>query len=252
MTTRSVVPSPSLRRPPPGALVALVTLVGLFVAVTAGAVPGGTRPVGAEPGARHGGATAGPPRYRPPVDAPVIDPFRPPAEPWLAGNRGLEYETVPGTPVGAIGPGLVVFAGTVAGQLYVTVLHPDGIRSSYSYLASITVAVGDRVRAGDVVGTTGAVFHLGARVGDTYIDPASLFGRLSGRASVYLVPTPRGSAGGVPPGLLRPVRPPARSAPGAVAVGVRPVLDAVLDAVPDVVAAAVTGAVARASPPAIG
>ena len=33
--------------------------------------------------------------YRPPVDAPVVDPFRPPAERWSAGNRGVEYATDP-------------------------------------------------------------------------------------------------------------------------------------------------------------
>lgn len=127
--------------------------------------------------------------YRPPVDATVVDPFRPPAEPWLAGNRGLEYDTAPGTPVRAIGHGLVVFAGPVAGHLYVTVLHGDGIRSSYSYLASISVSDGDRVRGGQVVGFTGTVnFHLGARIGSTYIDPASLFGTPVGQASVFLVP----------------------------------------------------------------
>ena len=157
------------------------------------------------------GAGSGPPRYRPPLDAPVVDPFRPPAEPWLAGNRGLEYETIPGTPVGSVGPGLVVFAGPVAGQLYVTVLHPDGIRSSYSYLAAVSVAVGDRVRTGDVVGTTGAVFHLGARVGDDYIDPAALFGTVVGKASVFLVPSgpgpvpgPQRSSSPDPTGPTRP------------------------------------------------
>lgn len=103
----------------------------------------------------------GPPRYQPPVSAPISDEFRPPAEPWLAGNRGLEYDTTPGTAVTAIGPGLVVFAGSVADGLYVTVLHPDGIRSSYSFLAVISVSRGDRVRAGTVVGVAGDLFHLG-------------------------------------------------------------------------------------------
>ncbi len=44
-----------------------------------------------------------PPRYVPPVDAPVVDGFRPPATPFGAGNRGLEYGTDPGTPVAAVG-----------------------------------------------------------------------------------------------------------------------------------------------------
>lgn len=139
--------------------------------------------------------------YRPPVYAEVIDPFRPPDQPWLAGNRGLEYDTAPGTVVAAIGSGLVVFAGPVAGHLYVTVLHGDGIRSSYSYLAGMYVNAGDRVRGGQEVGITGDVrFHLGARIGDTYIDPASLFGAEVGVASVFLVPIGGGRRAGGAPG----------------------------------------------------
>src|ERR687884_2023890 len=70
--------------------------------------------------------------YRPPVDGPVIDPFRPPATPYGPGNRGIDYRTVPGELVRAAADGDVVFAGQVGGSLPVVVLHPDGIRTSYS------------------------------------------------------------------------------------------------------------------------
>ena len=43
--------------------------------------------------------------YSPPVDAPVVDGFRPPATPYGAGNRGIDYATVPGTPVRAAADG---------------------------------------------------------------------------------------------------------------------------------------------------
>ena len=115
--------------------------------------------------------------YRPPVDAPVLDPFRPPPQPWMPGNRGIEYATVPGTPVRAIGPGTVTFAGLVAGSRIVTVTHPDGLRSSYVGLAQVRVEVGDRVAAGAVVGLAADRLHLGVRRGRTYLDPASLWGR---------------------------------------------------------------------------
>jgi hypothetical protein len=124
--------------------------------------------------------------YRPPVDAPVVDPFRPPPEDWNAGNRGLEYATTPGTPVTASAAGEVVFAGQVGGTLHVVVLHDDGIRTSYSFLATISVHRGDKVRQGQVVGTAGDRFHFGARAGDAYLDPAKLFG--DGPPEVYLVP----------------------------------------------------------------
>jgi hypothetical protein len=124
--------------------------------------------------------------YRPPVDAPVVDPFRPPPENWNAGNRGLEYATTPGTPITASAAGQVVFAGQVGGTLHVVVLHDDGIRTSYSFLASISVHQGDTVRQGQQVGTAGDRFHFGARAGDAYLDPAKLFG--DGPPEVHLVP----------------------------------------------------------------
>jgi hypothetical protein len=139
---------------------------------------------------------APPPSYLPPVDAPVVDPFRAPPGPYAAGNRGLEYGTAPGTEVYASASGVVTFAGLVAGSRHVTVLHPDGLRTTYSFLAEIAVVVGQRVAQGDVVGTSAGHLHLGARVGDAYLDPASLFG--SAATQVHLVPfdDPPGSGPG--------------------------------------------------------
>jgi murein DD-endopeptidase MepM/ murein hydrolase activator NlpD len=119
-------------------------------------------------------------RYVPPVDAPVVDPFRSPGSPYAAGNRGLDYATVAGQPIVAIGDGTVVFAGKIAHQRFVTIRHPDGLRSSYSWLASISVALGDHVRRGQPVGVAGSRFQLGVRRGSRYLDPARLFRR--GRA----------------------------------------------------------------------
>jgi murein DD-endopeptidase MepM/ murein hydrolase activator NlpD len=124
--------------------------------------------------------------YKPPVDGPIVDPFRPPPAPWDAGNRGIDYAPGPGTPVRAAADGEVVFAGQVGGQLHVVVLHADGIRTSYSFLRSIAVHRGDRVTQGQVVGTAGDDLHFGARVGDTYIDPRTLFD--DGPPHVFLVP----------------------------------------------------------------
>jgi hypothetical protein len=126
------------------------------------------------------------PAYRPPVDVPVADGFRPPASPYGAGNRGLDYETSPGSPVRAAAAGEVVFAGQVGGSLHVVVLHDDGIRTSYSFLATIDVHRGDKIEQGAEVGTTGATFHFGARAGDVYVDPAVLLAQTVTR--VRLVP----------------------------------------------------------------
>lgn len=102
--------------------------------------------------------------------------FRPPPEPWAAGNRGLDYATSPGTAVAASAAGDVVFAGQVGGDLHVTVVHADGLRTSYSGLAALTVTQGQSVSAGEQVGVSADRFHFGVRDPDgTYLDPALLF-----------------------------------------------------------------------------
>lgn len=201
-------------------------LLAVVLGATAGA--GGTVPsagaAGRErvPWAAHAASSLGqvpdPRTYRPPVDAPVIDPFRPPPQPWLPGNRGLEYATAPGTVVRAIGPGVVSFAGPVAGSLHVTVTHPDGLRSSYSFLAAVRATVGTTVAAGDVVGLAADRLHLGVRRGDRYLDPASLWGRRVSGGRVVLVPLdgggsgvgPRGDPAGLPPPPSGPTGPSGR------------------------------------------
>ena len=124
--------------------------------------------------------------YRAPVDAPIVDHFRPPPAKWAAGNRGIDYETPAGTPVKAAEEGRVEFAGQVGGTLHVVVRHPDGLRTSYSFLATITVVEGQTVARGTTVGIAGDSLHFGVRSGDTYIDPELV---LRGAAfSVRLVP----------------------------------------------------------------
>ncbi len=112
--------------------------------------------------------------YVPPVDAPVTDRFRPPSTPYGAGNRGVDYDTAPGTAVRASAGGEVVFAGQVGSALHVVVLHPDGVRTTYAFLTAISARRGDHIAQGDVVGIAGDAFHFGARLGDEYIDPLEL------------------------------------------------------------------------------
>jgi murein DD-endopeptidase MepM/ murein hydrolase activator NlpD len=156
-------------------------------------------------GAEAGGAAP----YAPPVDAPVVDPFRAPAGPYGAGNRGLEYATTPGAPVRAVGDGVVAFAGPVAGRLVVSVRHPDGLRSSLTGLATVAVAVGQALRRDEVVGTAGAVLHLGVRRAETYLDPATLFASVGEGGRVHLVPVTGGAPVRVSRVLSRVPCPPA-------------------------------------------
>ena len=114
--------------------------------------------------------------YRHPVVGLVVDFFDPDAGRYGAGNRGIDYLVFPGQAVRSAGAGTVVFAGSVAGENYVTVQHPDGLRSSYSYLAAIEVVRGTHVGPGDLLGATTHRFQLGFRSGDVYIDPYPLLG----------------------------------------------------------------------------
>lgn len=125
------------------------------------------------------------PTYLEPVDAPVVELFRPPAQRWSPGNRGIDFGTPPGTSVSASADGEVVFAGPVGGSQHVVVLHADGLRTSYSFLRSVTVRRGQAVRRGDPVGVTAGPLHFGVRAGEEYLDPLAV---LLGPPVVHLVP----------------------------------------------------------------
>jgi Peptidase family M23 len=128
-------------------------------------------------------ALADEPAWLRPVGGAVIRPFSEPPARYAAGHRGVDFAAPAGTSVRAAHDGTVTFAGDVAGSLHVVVAHDGGIRTSYSYLLRVDVRVGQRVRGGQVVGIAGghgdghtsAVLHLGARIGDRYIDPMLLF-----------------------------------------------------------------------------
>ena len=153
------------------------TVAGSFVVTAA---PAAATPAGIAPPTPVG--------YAPPVEAPVTDPFRPPASPYGPGNRGLEFGTAPGTSVAAAADGTVTFAGVVAGRRWVTIRHADGVRTTYGPLDDLSVTTGEHVTRGQPIGTTADALTFTARVGDAYVDPASLFD--GGPPRVRLVPEP--------------------------------------------------------------
>jgi murein DD-endopeptidase MepM/ murein hydrolase activator NlpD len=114
----------------------------------------------------------------------VVRGYEPPAHRYGPGHRGIEFEAPPGSQVRAVAAGFVTFAGTVAHRKFVTVRAGQNL-VTYAYLASITVATGDRIRIGDRVGATYGRWHLGLRVRGEYADPMALFG---GPPRVHLVP----------------------------------------------------------------
>lgn len=162
-------------------------------------------------------AACGPPAFaagdddwRWPLDGPpeIGRPFQPPATPYGPGHRGVDLVGTPSAIVRAAGSGTVGYAGVLAGRGVVTVVHPDGRRTTYEPVAA-TVAVGDLVVAGDPIGhleaghagcQAAACLHWGLRRGDAYLDPLSLVG--GGEVRLYprfgSAPEPFGS-GRAPP-----------------------------------------------------
>lgn len=129
-----------------------------------------------------------------PVPGEMTSPFAPIGH--YQGHWGLDLAANPGSQVRAPGPGVVTFAGSVAGMLTVTIDHGGGLRSSVSYLESILVAHGDEVGSGEVVGRSGAAhgrpqLHLSVRVNGEYVDPEPFLACGAGQPGrLYLLPPP--------------------------------------------------------------
>jgi murein DD-endopeptidase MepM/ murein hydrolase activator NlpD len=114
----------------------------------------------------------------------VVRRFDPPAQPWLAGHRGVDLVGAPGAVVRSAGAGRVRFSGRVAGRPVVSVDHARGLRTTYEPVEPV-VRAGDEVSAGDPIGRlagghpgcpTPACLHWGLRRGDVYLDPLVLLG----------------------------------------------------------------------------
>ncbi len=126
-------------------------------------------------------------RYQPPVQGRVLRPFDPPTTAFGAGHRGVDLDVGVGAPIRAAAPGMVRFAGPVAGRRWVSIAHTDGHLTTYGPLQGLRVARGASVSGGEVLGALDAGghgpggrdhgLHWGARDRTgTYIDPLSLLG----------------------------------------------------------------------------
>ena len=109
-----------------------------------------------------------------PVNLPVIDQFRAPACSWCAGNRGIEYRTVPGSDVSAAANGIATFVGSVAGTNYVVIKTTKTNNNrlvTHGRLRSVSVKSGAVIAAGQTIGTAGESLYIGVRVNGQYTDP---------------------------------------------------------------------------------
>ena len=127
------------------------------------------------------------PGWQPPLAKnPVVGrPFDPPAERWGRGHRGVDLRARPGAKVVAPANGVVVFAGRVGKKPTLSILHANGVRTTYEPVIA-TVKVGQPVGRGAAVGRLapghcppGSCLHWGARRGGEYLDPLSLLPQLS-------------------------------------------------------------------------
>jgi hypothetical protein len=131
----------------------------------------------------------------PPVDAPVSRWYEPPGSLYGRGHRGVDYDVPRGTPVRAAGAGEVTFAGRVADRNAVTITHPDGLETTYTFLDNIYVARGERVTQGTWIGTSGPGhpgahegLHFGVRRDGHYLDPMDHLGPVDASSALRLVP----------------------------------------------------------------
>jgi len=103
------------------------------------------------------------------------DPFRH----TIAMHAGVDFKSSVNSPVYATADGKVNAAGWEGayGRM-VEIIHDNGVATRYAHLSSITVAVGDKVRRGDMVGrlgntgrSTGPHLHYETRVKGRAVDP---------------------------------------------------------------------------------
>lgn len=155
--------------------------IGLLVATLV--LAAASRPASAQspamPPKPREGATHAVPLY-----GDLLRVFDAPPNPFAPGHRGVDVAAPMGSAVHASAAGVVTFAGSVAGNLAVTIDHGGGLLTTYSFLGTIAVARGTALAQGDVVGTVGSGHsgsttpphvHLSARRDGAYFDPLELY-----------------------------------------------------------------------------
>lgn len=87
-------------------------------------------------------------------DRQVISRFGPRGQ---REHKGMDIKVPTGTPIMAAADGTIKFAGTRSGYgLVVEIDHGDGVGSVYGHMSEISVAQGDVVKQGDIIGAVGA------------------------------------------------------------------------------------------------
>ncbi|MBV9088128.1 MAG: M23 family metallopeptidase [Acidobacteriaceae bacterium] len=117
-----------------------------------------------------------------PVEGMVTGSFGERVDPFNgegAFHTGVDISTAYGRPVVAPADGVVTYAETLAGYgRLVMIEHGQGISTRYGHLANYTVAPGQSVHRGDVIGyvgmtgrSTGPHLHYEVRIHDVPVNP---------------------------------------------------------------------------------
>jgi murein DD-endopeptidase MepM/ murein hydrolase activator NlpD len=101
---------------------------------------------------------------------------------YVRAHQGVDYGAPEGTPVWAVGDGVVTSAGWSGGcGLAVQIHHRNGFDSMYCHLSKVNVAAGSRVGQKQVVGrvgstglSTGPHLHYAVRRGGSYVNPLQI------------------------------------------------------------------------------
>lgn len=128
-------------------------------------------------------ASASLPLAAPVASSAVTSPFGVRADPFFgkaAMHTGIDFAEQAGAAVKATAPGKVIFAGENAGYgRMVEIDHGNGLSTRYAHLSSITIAVGEAIAAGAVVGrvgttgrSTGPHLHYEVRRAGEAVDPS--------------------------------------------------------------------------------
>lgn len=157
---------------------ARVLVVAVVVALTGGAAPASALLASAASAAPLPDA----PVYDWPVPGAPVAAFVPPRERYGPGHRGVDLPVEPGQPVHPMADGIVVFSGPVAGDVWTTVQHADGVATTYGPMQlSLGAPFGAAVTPDDVIGRArgdahghAGRLHVGARRDGRYVDPARL------------------------------------------------------------------------------
>ncbi len=135
-----------------------------------------------------GNAAAAEAAYLKPVSGAIVMRFMARYPDAVAGktrtHHGIDIAAAAGARVKAAADGKVTFAGKTPAGSCVSILHKNGIKTTYLPLESINVSRGDTVAQGHTIGTAAAGgdsscsvshVHMGAIFAGEYIDPEALF-----------------------------------------------------------------------------